>query len=280
MLDRLVTRRLNPGVRIKAFGPSGLRLFHNEKSGMKQNIYDKPEFFAKYCSMPRSTGGLDRAEEWPNFRPLLPDLRDTRVLDLGCGLGWHCRYARQQGASSVVGVDLSERMLARAKALTDNPGIEYRWSAIEDIDFRAGAFSVVISSLALHYIRDFDVVSQRVHHWLAAGGAFVFSVEHPMVTALAAQQWCFGPNGERLHWPVDKYQEEGPRHTQWLADDVIKYHRTVASYVNTLIESGFRITKLIEPMPSLETLIGQPGLEDERRRPSLLFIAASRDPIP
>jgi SAM-dependent methyltransferase len=210
----------------------------DQKSCMKQNIYDNPEFFAKYCSIPRSTEGPNRAEEWPNFRPLLPDLRDRRVLELGCGFGWHCRYARQQGASSVVGVDLSERMLARARALTDDPGIEYRRSAIEDVEFRADEFSVVISSLALHYIRDFDAVCQRVHHWLATGGAFVFSVEHPMVTALAAQRWCSGPNGDRLHWPVDKYQEEGPRHTQWLADDVIKYHRTVASYVNTLIESG------------------------------------------
>src|ERR1019366_2593382 len=87
-----------------------------------------------------------------------------------------------------------------------------------------GGKSPRIKRLSEYYIRDFDVVSQRVHHCLVAGGVFVFPVEHPIVTALAAQQWCPGPNGERLHWPADQYQEEGPRHTQWMADDVIKYH--------------------------------------------------------
>src|SRR3546814_1054347 len=57
---------------------------------------------------------------------------------------------------------------------------------------------------------------------LAPGGAFVLSVEHPIFTALAGQDWHYGPGGERLHWPVDNYQEEGVRHTSWMADDVIK----------------------------------------------------------
>lgn len=83
-------------------------------SPMKQNKYDDPAFFARYSEMARSVGGLQAAAEWPAFRGLLPDLRDKRVLDLGCGFGWHCRYAREQGARSVVGVDLSEKMLRRA----------------------------------------------------------------------------------------------------------------------------------------------------------------------
>ena len=99
--------------------------------------------------MTRSIGGLDAAGEWLAFRTLLPELRDKNVLDLGCGFGWHCRYARQQQARSVVGVDLSEKMLAHARASTTDAAIEYRRLTIEDIDFSAGAFDVVLSSLAL-----------------------------------------------------------------------------------------------------------------------------------
>jgi SAM-dependent methyltransferase len=55
------------------------------------------------------------------------------VLDLGYGFGWHCRYAHEQQAQSVIGVDLSAKMLARAKLLTDDLGITYDQSAIEDI---------------------------------------------------------------------------------------------------------------------------------------------------
>ena len=80
----------------------------------------------------------------------------------------------------------------------------------------------------------------------------MFSVEHPIFTALPAQDWYYGSNGERLHWPLDNYQMEGRRQTNWLAENVIKYHRTVATYVNTLIKTGFRIAKLEEPKPAPE----------------------------
>ena len=244
---------------------------------MKQNKYDDPEFFAAYSQMPRSVGGLEEAMEWPAFRDLLPELSRKRVLDLGCGFGWHCRYARQQGAESVVGLDISENMLARARADTHDPGIDYLRSAIEDIDFPAGTFDVAMSSLALHYVARFDLVCRRVHDCLTDGGAFVISVEHPMFTARAAQQWHLGDAGKRLHWPVDDYQDAGPRHTQWLSDDVVKYHRTLAAYVNTLIDSGFRITKLVEAGLSPEMLIEHPNWSDERRRPMFLLIAAVKD---
>ena len=62
---------------------------------MKQNKYDDPGFFANYSQMARSIGGLDAAGEWPALHALLPKLHDKNVLDLGCGFGWHCRYARE-----------------------------------------------------------------------------------------------------------------------------------------------------------------------------------------
>lgn len=244
---------------------------------MKQNKYDDPAFFANYSQMTRSIGGLEAAGEWPAFRSLLPDLRDKRVLDLGCGFGWHCRYAREQQARSVVGVDISEKMIARARESTDDPAIEYQRYAIEDIDFPAREFDVVLSSLAFHYVERFDTVCQKVHHCLVTGGVFVFSVEHPIFTALAAQDWYYGQHGERLHWPVDHYQDEGLRLARFLDHDVLKYHRTVATYVNALLDAGFMITGLSEPQPSQEMLHRDPELQDETRRPMFLLIAAVKN---
>jgi SAM-dependent methyltransferase len=241
---------------------------------MNQNIYDDPGFFARYSAMERSIHGLDAAGEWEAFRVLLPELRDKPVLDLGCGFGWHCRYARQQQARSVVGVDLSEKMLARAGEMTNNPGIEYRREAIEDIRFATEEFDVAISSLALHYVEHFDRACQQVYRCLCTGGAFVFSVEHPVFTALEAQDWYRGPNGQRLHWPVDNYYEEGIRHTTWMAEGVVKYHRTVSTYVNTVLDAGFVITRVVEPVPPAEMVAAQPDFKDEFRRPMFLPIAA------
>jgi len=76
-----------------------------------QNIYDRPDFFEGYSQLDRSTEGLSGAPEWPALRAMLPDVRDLRVLDLGCGFGWFCRWAREHGAAEVLGLDLSERML-------------------------------------------------------------------------------------------------------------------------------------------------------------------------
>jgi len=241
---------------------------------MKQNKYDDSAFFANYSQMARSIGGLNAAGEWPAFRALLPTLRTKNVLDLGCGFGWHCRYAREQQARSVMGVDLSEKMIARAKESTNDVAIEYRQLAIEDIDFPAGAFDVVISSLALHYVARFDLVCRKVYRCLTPKGFLVFSVEHPIFTALAAQDWYYGQHGERLHWPVDHYQQEGLRQARFLDHDVVKYHRTVATYVNTLIDAGFTITRLCEPQPTLELLDKHPEWQDETRRPMFLLIAA------
>lgn len=243
---------------------------------MKQNKYDDQAFFAQYSQMSRSIAGLEAAGEWPAFRALLPDLRGKRVLDLGCGFGWHCRYAREQQAHSVVGVDLSEKMLERARAYTSDPAIEYRRVAIEDVDFPADSFDVALSSLALHYVERFDHVCRQAQRCLAPGGSFVFSVEHPIFTALAAQDWYYGSHGERLHWPVDHYLEEGQRQAQFLGHEVIKYHRTVATYINALLDANFTLTRLVEPQPQPEQMVKHPDWADEMRRPMFLLVAADK----
>ncbi|WP_143306555.1 class I SAM-dependent methyltransferase [Chitinophaga vietnamensis] len=244
---------------------------------MKQNKYDDPAFFLRYSQMPRSVEGLRAAGEWPVFRNMLPSLENKNVLDLGCGFGWHCRYAREMRAKQVTGVDISEKMIEHARQYTHDPAIRYLVQPIEDIRFPAGAFDVVISSLALHYIENLQTVFQQVFHSLAPGGAFVFSVEHPVFTALATQDWHHDAEGKRLHWPLDNYQQEGIRHTNFLGSEVIKYHRTIATFMNTLIRTGFRITRVEEPQPDAATLAQYPEMKDEARRPIFLLIAAVKE---
>ena len=68
---------------------------------MRQSKYDDPTFFEKYSQMSRSQQGLEGAGEWPALQKLLPNFKGKRVLDLGCGYGWHCIYAMEQGALDV-----------------------------------------------------------------------------------------------------------------------------------------------------------------------------------
>ncbi len=80
---------------------------------MTQNIYDDPTFFAAYGRLERSLHGLDGAPEWPALRALLPEVGARRVLDLGCGYGWFCRWASENGAARVVGIDVLQRLPAQ-----------------------------------------------------------------------------------------------------------------------------------------------------------------------
>src|SRR4051794_4599542 len=145
---------------------------------MKQNKYDDVNFFSAYTKMPRSVKGLEGAGEWHVLKELLPELRNKSVLDLGCGFGWHCRYARELQARSVIGVDISEKMLQKAREMTNDSLISYIKMPIEDINFSDSQFDVVISSLAFHYIKSFEAICKKVYDCLKPGGTFVFSVEH------------------------------------------------------------------------------------------------------
>jgi SAM-dependent methyltransferase len=243
---------------------------------MKQNKYDDPQFFTGYAEMARSKGGLAAAGEWPVLKAMLPPLAGKRVLDLGCGYGWHCRYAREEGATAVLGVDISEKMLERAREMTSDPAITYQRLALEDLDLADGSFDVVISSLTLHYIEGIDAIFRKLHDWLTPDGVVVLSVEHPIYTARAEQDWHYAPDGSRMHWPLDSYQDEGLRRTSWFTDNVVKYHRTVATWINALIAAGFTITELAEPQPTEEAMERDPQMRDESRRPMFLLIRAAK----
>lgn len=242
---------------------------------MPQNLYDNDRFFEKYSQMNRSVHGLAGAGEWHTLQPMLPDFQGKAVLDLGCGFGWHCQYAIEQGAASVVGVDLSEKMLAVASEKT-SPKIEYIRRSIEDVEFTEGSLDVVISSLAFHYLASFDAIARKVWTWLKPGGDFVFSVEHPLFTAQGSQDWQRDAQGKIQHFPVDNYFYPGQREANFLGETVIKYHRTLTNYFSALLQNGFEIRDVAEPQPSAEMLVSVEGMQDELRRPLMLILAVRK----
>ena len=242
---------------------------------MKENRYDDQVFFQKYSQMSRSQQGLEGAGEWQTLRRLLPDFNGKRVLDLGCGYGWHCIHAAEHGASSVTGLDISEKMLAVAHKKTHYPQVQYLHMAVEDFDYPAERYDVVLSSLALHYVASFEEVARRVYRCLTPGGVFVFSVEHPVFTAYGPQDWYYDEDGTILHFPVDRYFCQGKREARFLGEPVVKYHRTLTTYLNTLLQEGFHLKAVTEPQP-LTSMLDLPGMQDELRRPMMLLVAARK----
>ncbi len=240
---------------------------------MPNNLYDDKTFFDAYAEMGRSRGGLEAAGEWHQLQPLFPDVTAGTVLDLGCGYGWHCKYAAEMGAARVIGLDKSERMIGQAKRINSDPAVEYRVCGAEEYDYPEKTYDLVISNLVLHYIEDLESVYRKVRRTLKPGGCFLFNIEHPVFTAGVREEWIYDENGRPLYWPVDDYYKPGRRETVFLGQRVEKQHHTLTQILNPLLQCGFELKAVEEAMPP-EHMMELPGMKDELRRPMMLLVKA------
>lgn len=240
-----------------------------------QNIYDNPQFYEGYERLRMRGEGLNEALEQPALRSLLPPLQDASVLDIGCGFGDFCRFAQGSGASRVVGIDPSQRMLSTAKNQAKQE--HYETGSFENLCFDE-RFDLVVSSLSLHYVKELSQAFRNVAAILKKpNGLFIFSMEHPIATCGLGRNggWVRDAQGRKVAWKVESYADEGVRESRWFVDGVIKYHRTVATIVNELVNAGFSVDRMLEPYAIPEAEEGRPELLEERERPPFLLIRAS-----
>lgn len=173
---------------------------------------------------------------------MMPDLRGKKVLDLGCGFGEHCRRYIEEGADQVTGLDISKKMLA------------------------------------FHYVEDFSGIVKNIYKILREGGTFIFSQENPLCTCHSGgDRWTRNEKGEKIYVNLANYGAEGERESVWFVDHVKKYHRTFSTIVNTLIEAGFTIEKMIEPLPTERMLEEYPEYGDLLHKPDFLLVKAKRN---
>ena len=175
----------------------------------------------------------------------------------------------------MLGIDISTKMLERARSETTSPKIAYRCVDLDVLDLAPDSADLVFSSLTLHYVRDLDRLLSMVAKSTVPGGSIVFSVEHPIYSAPSTQDFDTSAHGGRI-WPLDNYLVEGPRMRSWFVDGVIKEHRTIATYANTVIDAGFRLDRIVEWGPTAEEVLARPELTDDRHRPWFLLLRATR----
>jgi SAM-dependent methyltransferase len=239
-----------------------------------RDLYDDPAFFGRYQRLRADCAGLNEELEQPALARLLPPVRGARVIDLGCGDGALARRLAGAGAQRVLAVDSSARMLALA-ARRPHPRVRYQRADLETLAQPGASADCVVSSLALHYVRDFRELVGRVAGWLRPGGRFVFSIEHPVCTAASPMRGWLTVGGATV-WPVDHYAEEAGRAQQWLGVSVLKYHRRLATVISAILAAGLAVTGLDEPWPGDEAVARRPDLAQHRRRPPVLVVAAGK----
>jgi 2-polyprenyl-3-methyl-5-hydroxy-6-metoxy-1,4-benzoquinol methylase len=240
----------------------------------RQNIYDNDAFFENFQSSRSSDVNFNDCIETPILFSMLPDLHGKKILDIGCGMGQHARQYSDMGAASVLGIDLSAKMLEYAKEHNSGGNVFYRQMAMEDIDTISETFDLVTSSLVFDYAEDFPGLMRKIHQLMKKDAEFVFSMSHPIVTAWDGvyDRYTRTETGERLYANLRNYCREGLRKVDWVVNGYECYHRTVSSLINGLIGAGFVIEECQEAHLSDEMRARYPALFGGTiHRPEFIF---------
>ena len=99
---------------------------------------------------------------------------DTYVLDAGCGVGATACYLAKRYGCSVVGVDISEGMIARsherAKRERVEDSVEFRVADVRNLPFDDALFDVVICESVATFIEDKRQVAGELVRVTKPGG--------------------------------------------------------------------------------------------------------------
>ncbi len=243
-----------------------------------QNIFDNDTFFAGYKSLRAGENNYNDLLEQPAMAKMLPDLTEKSVLDLGCGYGHNCVDFVRRGANKVLGIDISEKMLEVAKSESVHERIKYLNMSMTDISELNESFDFIYSSLAFHYVKDFDTFAKNIYSALNTGGQLLFSQEHPIITATVDGNGHFNKNlkGKKISYTFSNYNEPGERKVHWYVDGVIKYHRTFSDIINSLIKAGFVIDEICEPVPEQWAVERLPAIVKEYIKPNFMIVKAKK----
>jgi ubiquinone/menaquinone biosynthesis C-methylase UbiE len=196
------------------------------------------------------------------LRLLLPNLSGAAVLDVACGQGLATRAIAADGAHSVVGTDLSESMIdiARGHEFTSEATpISYVVDDAQTLStFEDASFDGVTCQLGLMDIPNLDAALASIHRVLRPGGWFVFVIGHPCFLVPDATATT-DPDGRPAVVITDYFSERfwrsrNPNGVRRAGN----HHRTLSTYLNGLIATGFAIDAVTEPKASGALAAQQP----------------------
>jgi ubiquinone/menaquinone biosynthesis C-methylase UbiE len=200
------------------------------------NVYDK--LSETYMNDIDGSSHYNSLYERPAMMSQLPiKLEGMNILDAGCAAGWYSQAFIQKGAE-VTALDFSENMVKAAKErLTDKANV-IQHDLREDLPFGDNQFDIIVSSLTMHYIENWNKTFREFNRVLKPGGTFLYSVHHPFMDF-------------SRHKPEDYFETLKLSET-WnkpnLSIEVSFYRRPLQNIVN-MTTDHFRLIELIEPRP-------------------------------
>lgn len=202
-------------------------------------------------------------------------VQGSRVIDLGCGEGYLARHVASAGAAEVTGIDLSARLLDVARDRTDASAVNFVLDDARELaTVRDASVDIAVSQMALMDIADHVATFRSVRRVLRHDGAFVFSLLHPCFESPfvppAEPHFLVDDSGTPVANLVRRYAQEGHWREEGagIRGHVGSHHRMLSTYVNDLLDTGFQIARVEEP------LLPDAGLFSQV--PRVMVIAAER----
>ena len=233
----------------------------------KSIALDAYETLAESYAVRVDTAPHNAHYERPATLSLLPEVKGKRVLDAGCGPGVYAEWLVNHGAE-VVAFDVSPKMVQFARERLGSRAKVIQADLCQPLDFlEDSSFDIVLSALALDYVKDWDETFQEFYKVLCEPGVLVFSVCHPFAefilrgrgsyfeTELVSCEWG------GLSAPVN----------------VPSYRRPLGALIAPLLEAGFALERILEPIPTERFRQEAPqDYEELCRRPGFMCVRAAK----
>ena len=233
--------------------------------------------------------GYDRCRDIinsPAFFKMLPEIKNLKGLDIGCGEGHNTRIAAKKGAK-LTAIDISEVFITAAKESEkqESLGIDYQVASAVGLPFPDGFFDFTIATMSLMDISDSEKAISEVFRVLKPNGFFQFSITHPCF-AISYSRWVTNDDGKRIGLIVsDYFKKSDSEIEEWIfgaaPKDMIdkmrkfripRFDRILSDWLNLLINQGFILEEFCEPYPDDDILKKFPEETDSAIVPFFLII--------
>ena len=205
--------------------------------------------------------------ERPATLLLLPDVRDKKVLDAGCAAGWYTGWLINQGAE-VTAIDFSPEMIKMTEKRVGDKARIIQADLNQPLDFiKDKELDLIISSLTLHYLKDWEPVMDEFNRILKQAGRLVFSVHHPFMDFTYFKR----ENYFKTELLTDEWNtKRGKVEVQF-------YRRPLNKIISPVLKAGFQLEELLEPMPTEKFRERAPETYERlTKKPQFLFIKAKK----